>query len=378
MAGSSSSPVSLPLQQRAQCALHAGANSAFALTAELVAPAEGASVSRIQLTPLGKFRAYDGRPSLKEMGFEDWEMNQASLDAILAGQSQGNRANDIVVDIGHATLNAGFQQAPAAGWIKRSALSLMDDQTGEPPNLSGLWAEVEWTPVGLAAIRNKEYKYISPVLMADKQGRVIGLHSVALTNDPALSNMAAVALSAQFTTNQPIHQPKEKSMLLVALQAALGLQSDASEATALTAVSALAAENARLRDAAFDPAKHIPLEQYTSLQAQHAALSGQVESDAKSAALAAGLSDGRILPAQKDYWEAQPLEALNAYLKVAQPIAALISQQSAGKPEEQGKPQALSAEDIKVCAITGMSQEAFAARKAQMLADAQRAQAAAA
>lgn len=346
--------------------------TAFAFSAKLVSPADGATTSRIQLTPLGKFRAYDGRPGAMDCGYDDWEMNQASLDAINAANG---RANDLVVDIGHSTVFNMSGQAPAAGWIKRSALTLMDYQTGDLPNLSGLWADVEWTPVGLAAIRNKEYRYISPVLTADREGRITGLHSVALTNDPALSNMAAVALSAQFsstTPNQP--QQKENPMLLVALKTALGLQNDASEATALSAVSALAAENTRLKDAAFDPAKHIPLKQYTDLQADHAALAGKVEADGKQVALSEALADGRILPAQKDYWAAQPLNALNEYLKVAQPIAALQGQQTNGKADAKGDggdPAALSAEEQQVCKLTGMSVEAFAKRKAQMQASAQ-------
>ena len=367
MPGKHLSPI--PKTAIASIAAASADQTVFALSAAIAPLAAEATSSSIHIAPLGKFRAYDGRPSKEEMGYDDWHLDQASLAAIQSGE----RGNDIVVDFAHKTIfGAGFD-APAAGWIKRSALSLIDDQTGDAPSVSGLWAQVEWTPRGREAVANGDYRYLSPVLMADKQGQIIGLHSVALTNDPALSNLAAVALSNQFNpAHQPPQQPKENPMLLAALIAALGLPQETTDATALTSVAALSAEVSRLKANQFDPAKHIPLEQFTSLQAQHAALAGQVESDSKAAALTAALADGRILPAQKDYWQAQPLSALSEYLKVAQPIAALAGQQTAGKGEGSKPDQAaLSAEELHVCAATGISQEAFAKSKAQMQAEAQ-------
>ena len=360
----------MPGQQLTPPQLQVFALAAALPTAALPAAAQGADAatsltSLIQLTPFGSFRAYDGRPGSLECGYDDWQVNANSLAAMQTGE----RGNDVVVDFAHKTIFGAGVDAPAAGWIKRSALAIIDDTTGDNPSASGLWATVDWTPRGRQAVLDGDYKYISPVFTCDKQGNVTGLHSVALTNDPALSNMAAVALSAQvpFPSTQ---FKKETPMLLAALVAALGLAQDTTDAAALSSIAALKADNTRLAGAAFDPIKHIPMEQYTALQAQHAALSAQVDAAGKTAALTAALADGRILPAQRDYWAAQPLAALTEYLKVAQPIAALSGQQSTSTAGADDKPQALSAAELHVCTVTNISPEAFAKRKATMQATA--------
>ena len=111
-------------------------------------------------------------------------------DFIVDGESfqmiQGNmqrRAIDIVVDYEHQTLTNS--QAPASGWIK--GLSLGND---------GIYAEVEWTNRARGYLRNKEYKYLSPVVFVRKSDRKVSLlHSVALTNTPAINGMVPIVNS---------------------------------------------------------------------------------------------------------------------------------------------------------------------------------------
>jgi hypothetical protein len=78
----------------------------------------------------------------------------------------------------------------AAGWMKR--LELRDG--GDT-----LWAEVEWTPKGAEAIKNREYQFVSPSFVKDhthKDGRKIGttLLAAAITNHPFLEGMQALTL----------------------------------------------------------------------------------------------------------------------------------------------------------------------------------------
>jgi phage I-like protein len=167
-------------------------------------------------------------------------------------------------------------------------------------------------------------------------------------------------------------------MLLVALCTALGLQSNTSEQSVLTQVTALSAENTRLKDGQFDPAKHIPLAQHAEVQNALSALQTQVNTSQHTVALSKAVADGKVLPAQEAYWKAQPLAALQAYLEVAHPITALSAQQSQGKQPgaDAGGVLALSTDELAICSATGRSPESFAKTKARLHAAKAAAQAA--
>lgn len=98
---------------------------------------------------------------------------------------------DIPIDAEHATLggltySTPTGDAPARGWIK--SLSAVEGQ--------GLFADVQWTPLGAGYVRNKEYRYLSPVVLVRKfDRRAVALHSVALTNKPAITGMAPIVNS---------------------------------------------------------------------------------------------------------------------------------------------------------------------------------------
>ncbi len=95
----------------------------------------------------------------------------------------------LVIDYEHQSFDAlngrpdGLR--PAAGWI--GGLSLRDD---------GLWAtDVTWTPRAEQLLRAGEYRYFSPVLFWSdaEQTQFAGLGPVALTNDPAMHGVQALA-----------------------------------------------------------------------------------------------------------------------------------------------------------------------------------------
>ncbi|MCW5597794.1 MAG: hypothetical protein KIT59_01570 [Nitrosomonas sp.] len=93
-----------------------------------------------------------------------------------------------MVDYEHQTLLAAQngQPAPAAGWFGKLAW-----------RESGLFAvDVEWTGRASQMIEGGECRYISPVFAYDKKtGKVKRLLHAALTNNPALDGMDAVAAS---------------------------------------------------------------------------------------------------------------------------------------------------------------------------------------
>lgn len=118
----------------------------------------------VHLVPFGQHKTDKG----------DFELDVDGMVSIL--NSFAGRVNDMVIDYEHQTLSGN--EAPAAGWIKSVAAKH-----------DGIWGEVEWTEKAKEYIRNKEYRYISPVFMVDKDRKVVRLVNAALTNQPAIDGM---------------------------------------------------------------------------------------------------------------------------------------------------------------------------------------------
>lgn len=56
-----------------------------------------------------------------------------------------------------------------------------------------MYAEVEWTEAGRARLAAREYRYLSPVVLVRRSDRrVQALHSVALTNKPAIAGLTPI------------------------------------------------------------------------------------------------------------------------------------------------------------------------------------------
>jgi phage I-like protein len=100
------------------------------------------------------------------------------------------RAIDIVIDYEHQTLNG--TQAPAGGWIKNLLLKE-----------NGIYAKVEWTDKAKDYLRNNEYRYLSPVVLVRKKDhKASQLHSIALTNTPAINGMVPIINSSGLSTEK--------------------------------------------------------------------------------------------------------------------------------------------------------------------------------
>ena len=300
--------------------------------AALAAALPAAAPDSFRLLPLGFFRAIDGRPK----GIDGWMLSEDDAAAIAADIAALDR--DLPIDYEHQIINAASngQPAPAAGWIGRVAVR----SDGEAP---GLWAEdVTWTERARAMIEAGEYRYISPVFEYDpKTGRVLRLVMATLTNHPGLDGL---------TDLQPMREDTMDEQV-----AALRAADDGPAPDALKArdgeIAQLRAELEALRTAS------VPMAEHARLHDELAALRAQVESEARGRLIEAALADGRILPAQRTYWEQQPMAALRAWLDVAQPIAALTGQQSDHVAHTPG--QALSAEQEHLCRIAGWTPETF-------------------
>ncbi len=116
----------------------------------------------------------------------EFELSKSDLNQILTNFQ--NTKVDLVVDYEHQTLSG--KKAPASGWIRYPGGLKIENNT--------LFAKIEWTKRAKKQIKNKEYRYLSPVLIQNatdsKSGRNIGwhLHSVALTNTPFFTELKAI------------------------------------------------------------------------------------------------------------------------------------------------------------------------------------------
>lgn len=144
--------------------------------AKLIACAgEGIELSgvptEIKILPIGRVHSQKGDFNVDEESFE------------LIRKQFKDRKLDLVIDYEHQTLSD--VQAPAGGWIKEL-------YKGE----DAIIAKVEWTAKAAEYLKNKEYRYLSPVVLVRKRDqKATAIHSVALTNTPAIDGMFALVNS---------------------------------------------------------------------------------------------------------------------------------------------------------------------------------------
>lgn len=191
---------------------------AFGVASQCVALAsaeDGAPLEWVKLLPMGRFGGKDGRgPYLVE--------NEAHAQAIIAASKPEGSSLDPVVDYDHQTDLAAVKDvggtAPASGWIVEMQA-----------RADGIWGKIAWTAKALAALKDREYRYLSPVFPHSKStGRVLAILRAGLTNKP---NLELGALASEET-------PGDNDLNKAKLALALGLGEDATEDQIHAAITA--------------------------------------------------------------------------------------------------------------------------------------------
>lgn len=346
-----------------------------------------------QLLPVGPFKARDGRPFDVPGGH--WQLDKTIATTLI------NRAKalgqDILIDYDHQTLNVEKtgKEAPAAGWYNGDEIEWREGE--------GLFIKPRWTERAAALVAANEYRFLSAVFPYDAQGRPLELRMTAITNDPGVVGMQALAALSALPASQP-GQPatltKENSMneLLKKLLAKLGieltgdptdeqlqkalteldsLQASAKKAPELEA--ALSAEKASLaalkaqttsvqQGAQVDLAQFVPVATYNALVTQVATLTAQVDTTDAATLIKEARTAGKVVAAEEEYLTAYAAQkgvaALKALLEPRPAIAALTASQTAAVtlPEKKGE-AVLSAEDKYAADQLGISHEDFAKAK---------------
>lgn len=331
------------------------------------------SGGEIQLLPAGEFHAVDGRPNDAPC----WLTNADIAAKLIADVAA--RANPLVVDYEHQTLLAAEngQPAPAAGWFK--ALRWEDGV--------GLFATVEWTERAIAHIEAGEYKFISPVIAYDKAtGAIKKLINAALTNNPAIDGMAEVVARLTVELNPQENLSMELEELLKQLRWMLNLPTLATpeevmaelqkgidlikqgdgEAIAANTLGIVGLTQVRAADIASLTAKlDTATAALAASQTELAALKAEKAESEITGMVEAALTDGRLLPAQKEAaieLGRANLAALSKMIEGAAPLTALTGTQTGGKSPAEGQVDKDSADSIAAAARKYQEDEAAAGR----------------
>lgn len=364
----------------------------------LAAGPAGSAPEWVQIMPAGSF---SGRTGIGPFLLDD---PQGVIDATLAAAAGA----DLPIDYDHQILwsRDNGQPAPAAGWIK--GLEVRD---------GGIWARVEWTRTATSRLRDREYRYLSPVFFYDESGRVMRIEHAALTNTPELE-MQAVA--SRLHNNGGEMDPKHAALCaalglpaettfealeahaktiaardtatgqtLAVMAKSLGLAVTATPEAVQTAVAdALAAVNetahvlgltgpvkpAQLaacakdlvgankgqQQTSLDPTKHVPMSEFVAVSSRLKALEDAQVQDKATEAVEAAMKAGKITPGNRDWalaYASKDAAGFAAFVAAA-PAVVAPGQHGPGYAPPAAAGQ-LGDVDLAVCSRMGLDPEEY-------------------
>ncbi|MDI6853162.1 MAG: phage protease [Deltaproteobacteria bacterium] len=311
----------------------------------------------IRLLPLGQVDLVDGRPPFR--------VDKESLAAIVeAFQSRGV---DLVVDYEHQSLNGG--RAPAAGWIKE--LAARED---------GLWARVEWTAQAGEYLRQKEYRYFSPVLKLDPETRQpLALLNAALTNVPAMKQVTPlVAKFGGAAAQDESSMPADNEGVLEDLKLRLGLPREATGESLWSKTQEFLQEVSGALELTAEATSDQLKESLLSLKARAAqveelaleiqSLKARLAEEQATRAVEEALRSGKISPAQQTWameYCRRDLESFRAFAEQAPkvvPVGEVLALAQDG-PEE---PHRISAAEKAICRAVNIAPAEYLKAKLQI------------
>ncbi|WP_069997826.1 phage protease [Cellulosilyticum sp. I15G10I2] len=274
------------------------------------------------------------------------------------------RKLDIVVDYEHQTLND--VQAPAGGWIKD--FYIKDN---------AVVAKVEWTEKAKEYIANKEYRYLSPVVLVRKTDhKAVILHSVALTNTPAIDGMYTIKNSIDI---EDIEGGAEDMDLLQQLIKMLGLAEGTTEEQVLAKLKEIQEasvadpssqeviankETLKLLDLKEDATQEEvtskimelknPVAQGQVSVAEFKALKDKLDRKEAEEVVMFAMKEGKITPAQKEWAEEYALKAPEGFKKYIETASVVVPMGSLDIPPSTKKTVEV---DMKACKMLGVSKE---------------------
>lgn len=342
--------------------------------------AAGSPPEWVHLLPEGETLARDGRRFRADAA----GVARRTLERL--GETQ------LAIDYNHQSERAASngQPAPAAGWIEELAA-----------RADGLWGRVRWTERAAEALRQREFRYLSPSLMHDPAGEVLWLFGAALTNRPALE-LTALAQAERNTTedgDQPMKLPPELIAALgIAAEAAtleaavarvkeltaasdreraharalcesLGIESE-DPAHQLAAARAIAAASARAADAGADPnpERYVPRSEFERVSKDLSELRAAQATAEAERAVDGAIKAGKVIPANREWAMGYARENPEGFAAYCEATPAILepgeSSLARGRPPGAGGGDSLAGVERAVCEQMGIDPKAFlAARK---------------
>jgi phage I-like protein len=306
---------------------------------------QGEIPKRIQLLPPG--------PDITGRDGRKWVVRNAQAVAKAANDWLPNHS----IDENHAVdLKAPRgESSPAFDWFHN---------INAEPNGS-IWADVEWTEKGKAAVSSLEYRYISPVLLHNEKGEVTSILRAALSNSPNL-DIKSLNSDTSATLTLPASPAKENHDMDKIL-AALGLPVTATEDEAAAAINALKTSLNSARPQAVDLAAYAPRADLATMESRAVTAEKQL-ADLNAAKFRAevegvidrAVKDRKIAPASKPEYLSlcATAEGFESFKKIVAASPAIISeggQAPGGTPP--GNQVSLNAEEAELAKNAGYTAE---------------------
>ncbi|PWB84378.1 MAG: hypothetical protein C3F11_01610 [Methylocystaceae bacterium] len=124
------------------------------------------------LVPPGRVEGADGRVFVND-----------APDAVVGAFVKSGIAAPVDVNHSQFIKAPNGEPSPAVGWIEELQV-----------RVGAIWGRIEWNAAGKAALASKAYRYISPALRHDANGKVIAILGAGVVNRP---NFAMPALAAE-------------------------------------------------------------------------------------------------------------------------------------------------------------------------------------
>lgn len=298
----------------------------------------------IRLMPVGKINGRDGR----RFFLND---PKTVIEQTLAYKKN----TDLLIDYNHQSeySEQNGRPAPAAGW--------MTDFFTEN---GFLCAAVQWTNKAAEYIKNREFRYISPVFY-HTDGNVRCIVSAALTNTPnfdlkALNQTKEIKMDKEKTLCQALNAPDEDKALLRIneLKAAQKELNDIAAAFNCEAKAEAVIKAAGETKA--DPAKFVEIDKVTELTRELNEIKAERAEEKAENAVNAAIRDGRLPPVLKDnakeICKKMGETALNEFISKMPKISS--PSLTAGEPPKSAAVD-LSEDEKEICEIMGISSQTF-------------------
>lgn len=281
------------------------------------------------------------------------EVNEAFADAVVADFAR--RGKELVIDYEHATLSG--DPAPAAGWVDSVAKTA-----------AGIVCRVKsWTDKAAAHLSAREYRYFSPVVY--NPGGRPGIHSLALTNHPALHGLPPlVAVDSADNQQQEIHTMTEIQDIAQKLEVAPLALADGNPDVKGT-LAAIMAKVSEMMDAIYGLRSFLALNDCASLDAVTAKIAAaaaeKAEVEKKLAlhdaekAVAQAFADRKLVEAQRtwatDFATSQP----QAFADFVANAPAVVPAAVPPLKEEPAKELALNDAQRRILKNSGINPDEF-------------------